>query len=67
MCIRDRFTIIIDGSKQDRAIIDRNKMDKILLELLPEMSINKAVKICVIVSGFSRNKIYQRALELKSP
>lgn len=64
--IRGEFTIIIDGSKQKQAIIDRNKMDKILLELLPEMSIKKAVKICVIVSGFSRNEIYKRALELKS-
>ena len=41
-------------------------MDKILLELLPEMSIKKAVKICMLVSGFSRNVIYKRAVELKS-
>ena len=63
--IRGEFTIIIDGSKQEQAIIDRNKMDKILLELLSEMPIKKAVKICVIVSGFSRNEIYKRAIELK--
>ena len=41
-------------------------MDKILLELLPEMPIKKAVKICVMVSGFSRNEIYKRAVKLKS-
>jgi len=64
--IRGEFTIIIDGSKQEKAIIDRNKIDKILLELLPEMSIKKAVKICMLVSGFSRNVIYKRAVELKS-
>ena len=64
--IRGEFTIIIDGSKQRRAIIDRNKMDKILLELLPEMSVKKAVKICMAVSDFSRNEIYKRAVELKS-
>ena len=64
--IRGEFTIIIDGSKQEQAIIDRNKIDKILLELLPEMSIKKAVKICMLVSGFSRNVIYKRAVELKS-
>ena len=64
--IRGEFTIIIDGSKQKQAIIDRNKIDKILLELLPEMSIKKAVKICMLVSGFSRNVIYKRAVELKS-
>jgi len=64
--IKGEFTIIIDGSKQGRAIIDRNKMDKILLELLPEMSVKKAVKICMAVSDFSRNEIYKRAVELKS-
>ena len=64
--IRGEFTIIIDGCKQEQAIIDRNKIDKILLELLPEMSIKKAVKICMLVSGFSRNVIYKRAVELKS-
>ena len=36
--IRGEFTIIIDGCKQKQAIIDQNKIDKILLELLPEMS-----------------------------
>ena len=64
--IRGEFTIIIDGCKQEQAIIDRNKIDKILIELLPEMSIKKAVKICMLVSGFSRNIIYKRAVELKS-
>ena len=64
--IKGEFTIIIDGSKQKQEIIDQHKMDKILLELLPEMSIKKAVKICVIVSGFRRNEIYKRAVELKS-
>ncbi len=64
--IRGEFTIIIDGSKQEQSIIDRRKVDKILIELLPEMSIKKAVKICVILSGFSRNEIYKRAIELKS-
>ena len=53
-------------AKQDQVIIDRNKMDKILLELLSEMSVKKAVKICEIVSGLNRNKIYKRAVELKS-
>ena len=64
--IRGEFTIIIDGSKQKQEIVDQQKMDKILLELLSEMSIKKAVKICVIVSGFSRNEIYKRAVKLKS-
>ena len=64
--IRGEFTIIIDGSKQKQTMVDQHQMDKVLLELLPEMSIKKAVKICVIVSGFSRNEIYKRAVELKS-
>jgi len=64
--IKGEFTIIIGGSKQEQEIIDQLKMDKILLELLPEMSIKKAIKICVIVSGFRRNEIYKRAVELKS-
>ena len=64
--IRGEFTIVIGGNKQKQAIIDMNKMDKILLELLPEMPIKKAVKICMIVGGFNRNEIYKRAVELKS-
>ena len=64
--IRGEFTIVIDGSKQKQATIDRKKMDKILLELLPEMPIKKAVKICVMVSGLSRNETYKRAVILKS-
>ena len=64
--IRGEFTIIIEGSKQQRLTIDQSKMDKILLELLPEMSIKKAVKICIVITDFSRNEIYKRAVELKS-
>ena len=64
--IRGEFTIVIDGSKQKQATIDQKKMDKILLELLPEMPIKKAVKICVMVSGLSRNETYKRAVILKS-
>ena len=64
--MRGEFTIIIEGSKQEQVMIDQNKIDKILLELLSEMSIKKAVKICVVVSGFSRNEIYKRAVKLKS-
>ena len=65
--IRGEFTIIVEGNKQKQVRIDWNEMDKILLELLPEMSIKKAVKICLIISDFSRNEIYKRAVELKSP
>jgi len=64
--IRGEFIIVIDGSKQKQAIIDWKKMDKILLELLPEMPIKKAVKICVMISGLSRNETYKRAVMLKS-
>ena len=64
--IRGEFTIIIDGNKQKQAIIDQSKIDNILLELLPEMPIKKAVRICLLVSGFNRNTIYKRAVELKS-
>ena len=64
--IKGEFTIVVDGSKEDQVIIDRNKMDTILLELLSEMSVKKAVKICETVSGLNRNKIYKRAVELKA-
>ena len=64
--IKGEFTIIVAGSKQEQEIIDQLKMDKILMELLPEMSIKKAVSICLLVSGFKRNEIYKRAVELKS-
>ena len=64
--IKGEFTIIIAGSKQEQKTIDQFQIDKILLELLPEMTIKKAVSICVLVSGFRKNEIYKRAVELKS-
>ena len=63
--IRGEFVLIIDGVKQQKGSIDFGQVDKILKELLSEMSIKKAVKICRIITGYSRNDIYNRALEIK--
>ena len=63
--IRGEFVIIIDGVKHQKGSIDFVQVDKILMELLSEMSIKRAVKICRIITGYSRNDIYNRALEIK--
>ena len=64
--IKGEFVLIIDGVKPQKGSIDFDQVDKILMELLSEMSIKKAVKICRIITGYSRNDIYNRALEIKS-
>ena len=63
--IRGEFVLIIDGVKHQKGSIDFGQVDKILMELLSEMSIKRAVKICRIITGYSRNDIYNRALEIK--
>ena len=63
--IRGEFVLIIDGVKQQKGSIDFGQVDKILMELLSEISIKRAVKICRIITGYSRNDIYNRALEIK--
>ena len=64
--IRGEFVLIIDGVKYQKGSIDFGQVDKILKELLSEISIKRAVKICRIITGYSRNDIYNRALEIKS-
>ena len=63
--IKGEFVLIIDGVKYQKGSIDFGQVDKILKELLSEISIKRAVKICRIITGFSRNDIYNRALEIK--
>ena len=63
--IRGEFVIIIDGVKHQKGSTNFDQVDKILMELLSEMSIKKAVKVCRIITGYSRNDIYNRALEIK--
>ena len=63
--IRGEFVLIIDGVKHQKGSANYSQVDKILMELLSEMSIKRAVKICRIITGYSRNDIYNRALEIK--
>jgi len=63
--IKGEFVLIVDGIKPQKESIDFDQVDKILMELLSEMSIKKAVKICRIITEYSRNDIYHRALEIK--
>jgi 16S rRNA (cytidine1402-2'-O)-methyltransferase len=63
--IKGEFVLIVDGVKNQKSSKNFDQVDKILVELLSEMSIKKAVKICRIITDYSRNDIYHRALEIK--
>jgi hypothetical protein len=56
--------LILNG-KESSEEPNTEKIDSILKELLPMVSVKVAVKICSISTGFNKNKIYKRALELK--
>ena len=62
--IKGEFTVILNG-KISSEINNTEKIDSILKELLPIVSVKVAVKICSISTGYNKNKIYKRALELK--
>ena len=62
--IKGEFTLILNG-KESSEEPNTEKIDSILKELLPMVSVKVAVKICSISTGFNKNKIYKRALELK--
>jgi len=63
--IKGEFTLILNG-KESSEEPNTEKIDSILKELLPIVSVKVAVKICSISTGFNKNKIYKRAIELKS-
>ena len=63
--IKGEFVVIIDGLKHQKGSTNFGQVDEILTELLSEMSIKRAVKICRIITGYSRNDIYNRALKIK--
>ena len=63
--IKGEFVLVIDGVKHNKGLTDFDQVDTILMELLSEISIKKAVKVCRIITGYSRNDIYNRALEIK--
>ncbi|MBC8225940.1 MAG: 16S rRNA (cytidine(1402)-2'-O)-methyltransferase [Gammaproteobacteria bacterium] len=62
--IKGEFTLILNG-KESSEEPNTEKIDSILKELLPIVSVKVAVKICSISTGFNKNKIYKRAIELK--
>lgn len=63
--IKGEFTLILNG-KESSEEPNTEKIDSILNELLPIVSVKVAVRICSISTGFNKNKIYKRAIELKS-
>tara|TARA_B110000438_G_scaffold279439_1_gene303863 strand:- start:67 stop:900 length:834 start_codon:yes stop_codon:yes gene_type:complete len=62
--IKGEFTLILNGTASSEEP-NTEKIDSILQELLPIVSVKVAVKICSISTGFNKNKIYKRAIELK--
>ena len=62
--IKGEFTLILNG-KESSEEPNIEKIDSILKELLPIVSVKVAVKICSISTGFNKNIIYKRAIELK--
>ena len=61
--LKGEFTIIIEGNREP--IIDLQKIDKILDILQSEISSKDAIKICSIITGYTKSIIYKRLLERK--
>ena len=61
--LKGEFTIIIEGNREKT--IDLKKIDNILDILQSEISSKDAVKICSIITGYTKSIIYKRLLERK--
>ena len=61
--LKGEFTIIIEGNREKT--IDLKKIDNILDILQSEMSSKNAIKICSMITGYHKSKIYKRLLERK--
>ena len=61
--LKGEFTIIIEGNREKN--IDLKKIDNILDILQSEISSKDAVKICSIITGYTKSIIYKRLLERK--
>ena len=59
--LKGEFTIIIEGNREKT--IDLKKIDNILDILQSEISSKDAVKICSIITGYTKSIIYKRLLE----
>ena len=61
--LKGEFTIIIEGNKEKT--IDLKKIDNILDILQSEISSKDAIKVCSIITGYTKSIIYKRLLERK--
>ena len=61
--LKGEFTIIIEGNREKT--IDLKKIDNILDILQSEISSKDAIKICSIITGYTKSIIYKRLLERK--
>ncbi len=61
--LRGEFVLLVSGANE---IQDENavKAERILATLAEELPLKQAVQLAAKISDFSRNKLYQRALEL---
>jgi 16S rRNA (cytidine1402-2'-O)-methyltransferase len=60
---KGEFVVLLHGAE---SIQNDLELDAVLTPLLSEMSISKASKIAAKISGESKNKCYQRGLELQA-
>lgn len=62
---RGEFVVMVRGAQAQENRASALDVDKMLRLLCAELPIKKAAKLGAELSGFSRNELYQRALELK--
>ena len=62
--IKGEFTIVVQGSSAKEGIGE--ELDKVLMILMKELSLKKAVEIASKISKHSKSKIYDRALKIKN-
>jgi len=61
---RGEIVLIIEGSDGDVSLSENQPAEDLLIELLAEVSLKKAVEIVLKVFGGKKNEVYQRALEI---
>ncbi len=61
---KGEFVVVVAGTPAVNDVDDQ-EMDRILTTLLSEVPLKQAVKLAQQLTGLSRQKLYQRALELK--
>ncbi len=61
---KGEFVVLIHQPRQQQAASSQIDTDRLLLRLLEDLPLKKAVKLAVDITGQKKNQLYQRALQI---